>query len=160
MSSRAERQRARYAAKRKANICVRCGEKPSLKRAYCATCAHRSASAVRVRHSGVTEAQYSQAWLAQGGACAICHRHQRSLRKALAADHHAASGQFRELLCNACNLAIGYFREHIPTLTEAIAYLTRHHHGMSPTKASSKSIFQAGDAASSAQVVDNIGSVR
>ena len=130
--------RAAYAAKRKARVCVRCGIKLVNSKAYCLTCAHRSASAVRRRQSGVTEAQYSQAWLAQGGQCAICQRHQHTLKKALAADHHAASGQFRALLCGNCNLAIGYFQENISVLTEAIAYLTRHPHGLDAPKTRTK----------------------
>ena len=102
--------RAAYAAKRKARVCVRCG----------------------------INRKYSQAWLAQGGQCAICQRHQHTLKKALAADHHAASGQFRALLCGNCNLAIGYFQENISVLTEAIAYLTRHPHGIDAPKTRTK----------------------
>ncbi len=47
------------------------------------------------------------------------------------ADHHAASGLFRQWLCRPCNMALGLFRERPERLHSAIGYLAQHPHGCS-----------------------------
>lgn len=82
------------------------------------------------RDFGITLKEYSDKNIAQGGNCAICNRPESSTRngkvKALAVDHDHTTGKIRDLLCAACNKAIGLLREDIHVMESAIAYLKRH----------------------------------
>lgn len=67
----------------------------------------------------------------QQSLCAICSLlEERKLKtgrvKRLSVDHNHATGKIRELLCDRCNTALGGFRECIPILESAIAYLRKH----------------------------------
>lgn len=79
---------------------------------------------------GMTLEEYMAKHAAQNGKCAICRRPETSTRngktKSLAVDHCHKSGKIRDLLCAACNKAIGLLKEDVGVLTAAIAYL-RHH---------------------------------
>ncbi len=61
----------------------------------------------------------------QKGRCAICNKHQAELTKAMALDHNHITGEDRGLLCNRCNLGLGYFNsdEGIGLLENAIKYI-------------------------------------
>jgi hypothetical protein len=56
----------------------------------------------------------------QQGRCAICR-----LQKKLVIDHDHASSSFRGLLCNDCNLILGYCGDDTEVLQRAILYLRR-----------------------------------
>lgn len=58
----------------------------------------------------------------QRGCCAICHCSLASVSKAHF-DHNHMTGQYRGLLCSACNTGLGFFRESILSLENAIRYL-------------------------------------
>jgi len=74
------------------------------------------------RHYGITEQDYADLLAAQEGVCAICGK-ECATGKRLAVDHNHATGNVRGLLCQACNLALGQFRESRELLAAAIAYL-------------------------------------
>lgn len=57
----------------------------------------------------------------QNGLCAICKEFQP-----LVVDHDHVSGKVRKLLCNRCNLAVGYLRDNPGWAEKAAAYLERH----------------------------------
>lgn len=77
------------------------------------------ASNCRQRY-GITFGIYQILYKAQSGLCAICHKPE----KVLSIDHdHRNSGCIRGLLCNACNVALGGFRDNPKTLQNAIRYL-------------------------------------
>lgn len=59
----------------------------------------------------------------QDGLCAIC---RQSSEKTLHVDHDHASGEVRELLCSACNLGIGKFKDDPALLRAAADYIDRH----------------------------------
>lgn len=59
----------------------------------------------------------------QAGKCAACGGSQR---KGLATDHNHATGQIRELLCDNCNMAIGYLKDDPDRARAIAAYLDRH----------------------------------
>jgi hypothetical protein len=63
---------------------------------------------------------------AQDGKCAICRQELRPGSHGLCVDHCHGSGQIRGLLCNSCNLGIGYFKDNPVNLQRAIAYLIKH----------------------------------
>ena len=53
--------------------------------------------------------------------CQICK--QKDERRALSIDHNHATGHVRGLLCDACNKALGCFKDNIENLENAIQYL-------------------------------------
>lgn len=66
---------------------------------------------------GVSRADYSAMWTAQGGACAICRRGVQVV------DHDHSTGAVRGLLCHACNRGLGSFGDDSGRLDSAIQYL-------------------------------------
>jgi len=63
----------------------------------------------------------------QGHACAICKtKHENKRGKVLHVDHCHKTGRVRELLCTACNTALGKMRDDTERLKSAIAYLEKH----------------------------------
>ena len=55
--------------------------------------------------------------------CAICGVPQEDLPRMLCADHCHESGEFRGLLCDNCNTAIGLMKDDVDRLKKAIEYL-------------------------------------
>lgn len=70
---------------------------------------------------GLTAEQYRAMHAAQHGRCAICDRPDTKL----VVDHCHSSGVVRGLLCNACNVGLGNFKDNASLLTNAVAYLVR-----------------------------------
>jgi hypothetical protein len=80
---------------------------------------------------GLTLLERDQLLASQGGRCAICageiffdarlHR-----RKAANLDHCHASGHRRGVLCNCCNMAVGFLQDDPARLASAIRYLQAH----------------------------------
>lgn len=70
---------------------------------------------------GITPQQWDDMHKAQEGACAIC----LSVEK-LFIDHNHTTDIVRELVCQACNFAIGQARENPTILYSMIAYLAKH----------------------------------
>lgn len=73
---------------------------------------------------GIKYSLYEELNEKQGGLCAICGREETSAANTyLAVDHCHATGIIRGLLCSACNIGIGLFREQIEILEKAKQYL-------------------------------------
>ena len=53
--------------------------------------------------------------------CAICFKKAK-----LGVDHNHATGKIRGLLCNACNLLLGWSKDNSDTLIQAAKYLEKH----------------------------------
>lgn len=66
----------------------------------------------------------------QAGKCAICERVPDGSRgtkdRRLHVDHDHSTGRIRDLLCQSCNLLIGFARESPKLLAKASEYLGRH----------------------------------
>lgn len=78
------------------------------------------------RTYGITKADYEAMALAQGGLCKICGQRPSGKGRAgarLVIDHCHTSGKVRGLLCNICNLGLGYFREDTHRLERAKNYI-------------------------------------
>ena len=58
--------------------------------------------------------------------CAICHRRSLEFRKPLGVDHDHKTGKIRGLLCAACNLGLGAFKDDFDVLIRAAQYIQRH----------------------------------
>jgi len=67
---------------------------------------------------GLTEEQAVELANDRHGCCAICNEH-----KPLVVDHCHNSGSFRGLLCQTCNSLLGYAKDNIDILQNAIKYL-------------------------------------
>jgi len=80
----------------------------------------------RAKKRIVTHEQYEAMLKEQGGACAICGQPQAQEGRMLCADHDHQTGQIRGLLCDVCNLGIGYFRDDPERCIQAARYLLRH----------------------------------
>jgi hypothetical protein len=80
------------------------------------------------RRYGCTLEQYNEMLVKQEGKCALCQRlHNPAEKKGrLYVDHCHKSGKVRQLLCGACNSALGYFKDDTRVMAEAIAYIIRH----------------------------------
>ncbi len=72
---------------------------------------------------GITVEDYNLLYAKQKGCCAGCNRHQSELNKSLGVDHCHTTGIVRGLLCNKCNLAVGYVNDSIQILENLIKYL-------------------------------------
>jgi hypothetical protein len=57
--------------------------------------------------------------------CFICLQKINYLSKTTHYDHDHKTGEFRGLLCNACNHGVGFFKDNVINLTRAISYLNR-----------------------------------
>ncbi len=66
---------------------------------------------------------YNKQFKKQKGCCAICGIHQSELGKALSIDHDHNTKELRGLLCNSCNIGIGYLRHDAELCVKAYNYL-------------------------------------
>ena len=57
--------------------------------------------------------------------CPICSRKVEDNKKNFAVDHDHKTMKIRGLLCNRCNLGLGYLQENIEILQSAINYLNK-----------------------------------
>ena len=69
---------------------------------------------------GLTDEQYQNMKIEQGGKCAICGK-----QKMLVIDHSHESGEVRGLLCTGCNVGIGLLQDSAELLKKAASYLTK-----------------------------------
>lgn|SRR6185369_11211191 len=117
---------------RAANLCDRCrkprGNGNGRSRFVCIACspvrtAQSKSMGRRWHEYGITDAEYEQLRVAQGGGCAICGKPQKS--RPLAVDHNPKTGHVRGLLCVHCNTSIGKFNDDPDVLRKVINYLEK-----------------------------------
>lgn len=82
------------------------------------------------RHYGLKLSDYEQMMLHQKGVCAICKKAETVLSsngkiRPLSVDHSHSEGYIRGLLCSSCNTGIGFFKDNVMILKEAIKYLNK-----------------------------------
>lgn len=76
---------------------------------------------------GLSIEKYDEMFVAQSGTCAICGQSETSKRiKHLHVDHSHSKNKVRGLLCHACNMALGGFKENPELLKKAVAYLEKY----------------------------------
>lgn len=77
------------------------------------------------RQFGIGADEFDALLVAQGGRCAICPAEVGdSIGRPLSVDHCHKTGAVRGLLCSACNLGLGKFRDDPELLRKAAEYLT------------------------------------
>ena len=74
---------------------------------------------------GITLEVYNSLLIKQDNKCAICERSAKSFKRDLAVDHDHKKKIIRGLLCDRCNLGLGYFVDSISMLKRAIKYLNK-----------------------------------
>jgi len=82
------------------------------------------------RHYGLAIEVYDQMLETQKGVCDICKQPEtitnEYTERWLSVDHDHETGKIRGLLCSKCNSVIGYAKDNIQTLKNAITYLEKH----------------------------------
>lgn len=76
----------------------------------------------RYKQYGITSDEVKQMYEDQKGLCLIC---SRSIEKKFHIDHDHETKKVRGLLCSACNMALGLFKDNPITLDNAIKYLNK-----------------------------------
>ena len=71
---------------------------------------------------GITYEDWQLIWESQDGKCAICGKSFIKPSDAYV-DHDHKTNKIRGLLCNRCNLGIGYFNDDIEVFMNVIKYL-------------------------------------
>lgn len=71
----------------------------------------------------LTLEQFDKMLIEQNGSCCIC---SDDLKSKPCVDHDHKTGKIRQLLCGPCNSGLGYFRENVESLKNAILYLEKH----------------------------------
>lgn len=79
-----------------------------------------SARRTQLKQYGLTLDCYDKLFKKQKGKCKICNS---TSKKRLNVDHCHETGKVRGLLCWNCNIALGYFKDNINYLSNAIRYL-------------------------------------
>lgn len=79
---------------------------------------------------GITPEQYAEKLATQDGVCALCKKAEQFTSggqpRPLCIDHDHESGVVRDLLCGACNSALGYFNDDPDLMRAAAEYIERH----------------------------------
>jgi len=118
-------------------LCVQCKQRPKVKGRYklCKECRRQKfgESDLRKKMNGDLKKKYDidleqleQMFISQAGKCAICLDDFKTTKN-MCVDHNHTTGQIRQLLCQKCNSAIGFFKENPLILARAIDYLNRWH---------------------------------
>ncbi|PZF84149.1 endonuclease domain-containing protein [Jiangella anatolica] len=74
----------------------------------------------RSRHHGLTADERAE-MITQAGVCAICSTPVNEKRGRI--DHCHTTNELRGVLCNACNVGLGCFKDSVALLRSAIRYL-------------------------------------
>ena len=77
---------------------------------------------------GLSLEDFGGLWAAQGFVCAVCGSVPRAMkggRDGRCVDHDHETGRVRGILCNGCNMALGYVRDSPATLRALAEYLER-----------------------------------
>lgn len=75
------------------------------------------------KNYGISLEDYSKLEDFQKYSCAICNKNKNNLNRGLFVDHCHTSKNVRGLLCNDCNLSIGFLNDDVNLLNSAIKYL-------------------------------------
>lgn len=124
-----EQNRAQLAEKRKEWNAANADRLKELKRAWYENNKTRSRESSRrsqlIRYYGITPEEFQDRLDNQGGRCAICCVETPGTTKNWHVDHCHVTGEVRGILCNHCNLLLGYAKDNTETLLAAVRYLKR-----------------------------------
>ena len=81
-----------------------------------------------LKRYGIDLKMFNSIYKQQNGQCCICYGKMTTIKsggKFVCIDHNHLTGKIRGLLCNECNLMIGYAKDNLKILQNAIKYLER-----------------------------------
>jgi hypothetical protein len=87
---------------------------------------HRIRERALLRNYGLTYVEYQALLELQDNRCAIC---ENEFSDTPHVDHDHTSGKVRGLLCDHCNRMLGYARDNVSTLMNAIRYIEENKNG-------------------------------
>lgn len=100
---------------------------PDKIKAYARAAYARNPAKVRAKQLrskfGITLGQFISMEAEQGGCCAVCRTDSPGGRGGWHVDHNHVTGKVRGLLCNRCNMGLGYFKDDPLLLERAADYL-------------------------------------
>ncbi len=67
--------------------------------------------------------EYEKLLKTQNNACIICGNTKSIKTKSLVVDHCHNTGKVRGILCDVCNLGLGYFKDDVELMKRAIKYI-------------------------------------
>ena len=73
---------------------------------------------------GLSTKEYNKIFEKQNGKCAICSKHQSQLSRPLNVDHCHNTNKIRDLLCDRCNLTVGYVEN--CNINDILNYINKH----------------------------------
>ena len=94
---------------------------PNKRRTTCTECRN-----IHRRITNISSLERNYLLETQNNSCAICGINADDLVQGLCVDHNHETNQVRGLLCNACNLGLGQFKDSVVFLSYAIEYLEQH----------------------------------
>jgi Recombination endonuclease VII len=83
----------------------------------------------REKRYGISTADYERMLARQRGRCALCRRkqeHTRIPKRSLSVDHSHVTGKIRALLCNNCNVMLGFAGDDANVLVRGLILLLQH----------------------------------
>lgn len=92
------------------------------------------------RKYGLTPTEFEEMFEKQGRVCVLCLTSDFSHKNGRCMDHDHTTKSLREILCNACNTALGLFKDNPEVLRRAAAYVERHRANPSDRKYSDKKV--------------------
>ncbi len=109
---------------RKGGVCPTCLKRPPAEdRSECLICRKEGLARQRLRVTGATPTWFQETFLLQDGLCKICYAKLALTGFDTVVDHDHATGKPRGVLCRACNMGLGNFRDNSAILESAINYL-------------------------------------
>lgn len=78
---------------------------------------------------GVTLEEYNVLLEKQNHKCAICNMDQSKFKRRFHLDHDHKTNKIRALLCQPCNMALGFVKDDISIAKKIISYLKEHSNG-------------------------------
>lgn len=76
------------------------------------------------RRYGLTEDEFNRRIRSQNGLCACCGKPPKPHRRAtFVVDHDHKTNQVRGLICQKCNVGLGYLGDTVESLRAALRYL-------------------------------------
>lgn len=102
---------------------------------HCKACVHKNYQKHRAdrvlkdktKNYGISAKDYVELLEKQGHVCAICGEPETRIHRgslaSFSVDHDHETGKVRGLLCGTCNHGLGYFRDDVELMKNAIEYL-------------------------------------
>lgn len=78
----------------------------------------------RLKNYGINLIQYNELLIKQNNLCGIC-LNPEIINQSLSVDHCHITNKIRGLLCNKCNLLLGFSNDNVDRLKQAIKYLEK-----------------------------------